>query len=121
MGSEDPPSEKQLNFLKQLGYNGEPPITTSAQASELIGKLKGSTSKKYGGKNQPPVNVDISKIKFEDDQDKASVINAARKLTLKYLVIYGTIKKTVEDNLGHEAPPPFIGMLFNNYLSECKK
>lgn len=120
MASSDPASEKQLNFINQLGYRGEPP-KTSAEASDIITKLKGNMPKKSGGRNLPPVDVDTSKIKFEDGQDKSSVISATRKLTLKYLVIYGTIKKTVEDHLGHEAPAPFIGMLFNNYLSECKK
>jgi hypothetical protein len=38
-----PPSEKQLDYLNYLGYNGDPPATKGA-ASDLITALKGGKS-----------------------------------------------------------------------------
>ena len=76
---EVPPSEKQINYLKRLGYTGDPP-TSIKEASQLIEKLAGNNTVKSTNKTfaapTPVKTIDTTKIDLH-----ASELEVIRKET----------------------------------------
>jgi len=110
----DEPSDKQLGYLKRLGYSGETP-KTKAEASSLIEKLAGaktqsSSSKSYGG---PPQSVDVSALKL-DPLLKKGLDKKIGSLAADAIYSYSIVRDVCERSGITSAPA--VGMIFNKVM-----
>lgn len=106
----EPPSEKQLNFIKSLGSSEEP--KTSGEASGIINRLM--LVQKI---NKIRTNIIKNKILTQAQVD--TLTKTADTWFYQNIVIYCSLADNCL-NLGMDEPAQ-IGMLFNNYLADQRK
>ena len=110
------PSDKQLGFLKRLGYNGPEP-SSKQEASALIEKLAGKSEKKSSGYTQKPQAQIVLKVSLSKDEITA-IQSETTDLTERAIVVLDTIRKVCQANGFSE--PAVVGMIFNQ-VQETKR
>lgn len=103
------PSDKQLGFLKRLGYNGPDP-PSKQEASALIEKLTGNKSDNKTGYTQKPQSPIVLKTSLNKDQITAIKIETV-DITERAIVVLDAVREICAENGITEAP--VIGMIFN--------
>lgn len=109
--TDEAPSDKQLGYLQRLKYSGDPPKTKS-EASALIQKLAGETTKSsYSAKVE---TIELPELTVAQKK----VFDNAVGTAFNNLVIFAAVRDTC-NKVGIKAPAG-VGMIFNQTKADLR-